>query len=130
MDTTDDLYRRPRFEQYDCSEGCPVEAALELIGGKWKGLVLYHLLDGPVRFNALRRRVGGVTQRVLTRQLRELEADGLVHREVYPVVPPKVEYSLTEKGDSLRTILLALQEWGAAWALLDRGDPVSAETPG
>lgn len=130
MDTTDELHRRPRFEQYECSEGCPVEAALELIGGKWKGLVLFHLLDGPVRFNALRRLVGGVTQRVLTRQLRELEGDGLVHREVYPVVPPKVEYSLTEKGESLRAILLALQEWGAAWALSTASDPVSAGAPG
>ncbi len=104
--------RSQRYDSYDCSEGCPVEAALEVIGGKWKGLALYHLIDGPVRFNALRRQIGGVTQRVLTKQLRELEADGLVHREVFPVVPPKVEYSLTTKGASLRAILLALRDWG------------------
>ncbi|MEK9508773.1 helix-turn-helix domain-containing protein [Gemmatimonadota bacterium Y43] len=113
----DEPHRSPRFERYDCSAGCPVEAALELIGGKWKGLVLFHLLDGPVRFNALRRLIGGVTARVLARQLRELEAAGLVHREAYPVVPPKVEYSLTPMGASLGDILMSLQEWGARWAL-------------
>ncbi|MEE2879351.1 MAG: helix-turn-helix domain-containing protein [Pseudomonadota bacterium] len=101
-----------RFSEYDCSAGCPVEAALEQIGGKWKGVTLFHLLDGVKRFNELQRDVGGVTQRMLTKQLRELEAAGLVHREVYPVVPPKVEYSLTEKGESLRPILMALKDWG------------------
>jgi DNA-binding HxlR family transcriptional regulator len=90
---------------------------MDVIGGKWKGVVLYHLLDGPVRFNELNRQVGNVTQRVLTKQLRELEADGLVWREVFPVVPPKVEYSLTEKGESLREIILALRDWGIAHAL-------------
>ncbi len=101
-----------RFTEYDCSAGCPVGAALEQIGGKWKGVTLFHLLDGVKRFNELQRDVGGVTQRMLTKQLRELEAAGLVHREVYPVVPPKVEYSLTEKGESLRPILMALKDWG------------------
>ncbi|NNF38290.1 MAG: helix-turn-helix transcriptional regulator [Gemmatimonadetes bacterium] len=115
--TTSDTHRRPRHDQYDCSEGCPVEAALELIGGKWKGVILYHLLDGPIRFMALKRQMGGVTQRVLTKQLRELEADGLVRREVFPVVPPKVEYSLTRKGHSLREIVLALRDWGTTHAL-------------
>ncbi len=109
--------RRQRYDSYDCSQGCPVEAALELIGGKWKGLVLYHLMGGTVRFNELKRHVGDVTQRMLTRQLRELESDGLVRREVYPVVPPKVEYSLTEKGESLRPIVMALREWGLKNAL-------------
>ena len=119
MDTVEsvDTHRRQRYDTYDCSEGCPVEAALEQIGGKWKGLVLYHLLEGPVRFNALKRQVGDVTQRMLTKQLRELEADGLVRREVFPVVPPKVEYSLTDKGVSLREIVLALRDWGIANAL-------------
>ena len=100
-----------RFATYDCSRGCPVEAALEIIGGKWKGVVLFHLLDGTLRFNELHRAVGDVTQRILTKQLRELEADGLVARKVYPVVPPKVEYSLTEKGHSLGPILNALRDW-------------------
>lgn len=123
MDTvsTTDADRRQRHDAYDCSEGCPVEAALELIGGKWKGLVLYHLLGGTVRFNELRRLLGTVTQRMLTKQLRELEADGLVRREVYPVVPPKVEYSLTEKGESLGPIVMALKAWGEENALPRRG---------
>jgi DNA-binding HxlR family transcriptional regulator len=101
-----------RFENYDCSGGCPVEGALEQIAGKWKGLIVYHLMDGTLRFNELMRRVGTVTQRSLTKQLRELEADGIVHREVYAVVPPRVEYSLTPKGQSLREVILALRAWG------------------
>ncbi|MEM7778719.1 MAG: helix-turn-helix domain-containing protein, partial [Pseudomonadota bacterium] len=103
-----------RFERYDCSRGCPVEAALERIGGKWKGVALYHLLEGPKRYNELKRDVGNVTQRMLTKQLRELEADGLVARKVFPVVPPHVEYSLTPHGRSLEPILLALRDWGEA----------------
>ena len=101
-----------RFERYDCSGGCPVEAALEKIGGKWKGVALYHLLDGPKRYNKLKKDVGGVTQRMLTKQLRELESDGLIVRKVFPVVPPHVEYSLSEKGKTLKPILLALRDWG------------------
>ena len=106
-----------RFPDYECSEACPVEATLEKIGGKWKGVTLYHLLDGTKRFNELQRQVGGVTQRMLTRQLRELEEDGLVNRKVYAVVPPKVEYSLTERGRTLEPILLALRDWGSKYAL-------------
>lgn len=98
--------------RYDCSDGCPVEAALEVIGGKWKGVTLFHLLHGTKRFNELQREIGTVTQRMLTKQLRELEAAGLVHREVFPVVPPKVEYSLTEKGRTLTPILNLLKDWG------------------
>lgn len=99
--------------EQEISAGCPVEATLNIIGGKWKGIALYHLLvDGTLRFNELKRRVGHVTQRMLTKQLRELEADGLVNRHVYAEVPPRVEYSLTEKGQSLRPILLALRDWG------------------
>lgn len=103
---------KPRFVSYDCSAGCPVEGALEQISGKWKGLVIFHLLDGTLRFNELRRRLGDVTQRSLTKQLRELEADGIVHREVFAIVPPRVDYSLTEKGRSLRGVIEALQRWG------------------
>ncbi|MDJ0642920.1 MAG: helix-turn-helix domain-containing protein [Erythrobacter sp.] len=105
----------PRFPRYDCSDGCPVEAALEQIAGKWKGLVIYHLMGETLRFNELARRVGGVTQRSLTKQLRELEADGVVHREVFAVVPPKVEYSLTEKGQALRHIIEGLHGWGSRY---------------
>ena len=100
-----------RFERYDCSRGCPVEATLEKIGGKWKGIVLYHLLDGPKRYNELMRNVGGVTQRMLTKQLRELEDDGLILRKVFPVVPPHVEYSLTELGQSLIPLLYEMHQW-------------------
>lgn len=114
---TTDADRRQRYDTYDCSEGCPVEAALELIGGKWKGLALYHLMEGPVRFNELKRQMGDVTQRMLTKQLRELEADGLISRKVFPVVPPKVEYSLTAKGESLRAIVMALRVWGQEHAV-------------
>ena len=106
-----------RFDSYDCSEGCPVEAALEQISGKWKGLVLYHLIDETLRFSELKRRVGTVTQRSLTKQLRELERDGLVNREVFAVVPPKVEYRLTDKGQKLRPVLEALHKWGSENAL-------------
>ena len=109
--------RAQRFSSYDCAEGCPVEAALELIGGKWKGVVLFHLVDDTKRFNELRKSIGSVTQRTLTKQLRELEADGLISRTVYPVVPPKVEYALTEKGLSLVPILIALRDWGTEHAL-------------
>lgn len=101
---------------YDISEsnmeGCPVKTTLEVIGGKWKGIILYHLIDGPKRFNEFRRLYPDITQFMLTLQLRELERDGIVHREIYKQVPPKVEYSLTEFGRSLEPIILAMKVWG------------------
>ncbi|GGC94516.1 winged helix-turn-helix transcriptional regulator [Chelatococcus reniformis] len=102
----------PRHSRFDCSPGCSVEATLSLIDGKWKGVVLFHLLDGTLRFNEIRRRAGGVTQRSLTHQLRELEADGLIVRRVYAQVPPKVEYSLSDRGRTLEPVLVALKQWG------------------
>jgi len=96
----------------ECHYGCAVEAALDVIGNKWKGVILFHLLDGTKRFNELRRLIPSVTQRMLTLQLRELEDDKVITRKVYPQVPPKVEYSMTEFGLSLKPILLALREWG------------------
>ena len=93
---------------------CPVETTLSLIGGKYKALVLWSLLGGTMRFSELRRAVPAATPKMLTLQLRELEGDGLVHREVYPVVPPRVEYSLTEFGRSLRPVLEARDAWGGA----------------
>lgn len=98
---------------YDCNEGCPVEAALKLIGGKWKGVILYHLMSATIRFNELGRLMPGITQRMLTKQLRELEADQLILRKVYPEVPPRVEYSMTEYGLTLAPIISDLQKWGA-----------------
>ncbi len=103
-----------QHERYDCNEGCPVEAALEIIGGKWKGMILYHLLTETLRFNELKRQMPEITQRMLTKQLRELEASGLVHREVYPQVPPKVEYSTTDYGKTLAPVIHALRAWGEA----------------
>ncbi|GAA1979966.1 helix-turn-helix domain-containing protein [Amycolatopsis minnesotensis] len=100
----------PRID--DLADECTVEAALEVIGGKWKLVILRHLLDGTMRFGELDRALDGITPRMLTRQLRELEADGLVLRTVYPQVPPKVEYSVTEIGESLRTITGMLEQWG------------------
>lgn len=104
---------RIRHLRLDCSPGCVVEGTLALIGGKWKGVVLYHLFEeGVLRFSELRRRLPGVTQRMLTSQLRELEADGFIARKVHPVVPPKVEYRLTDHGRSLGPIIRALKAWG------------------
>lgn len=91
---------------------CPVEACLDIIGGKWKAVILFHLLDGTKRFNELRRLLPKVTQRMLTRQLRELEADTLVERRVYPEVPPKVEYRLSEFGQTLEPIVRTMRQWG------------------
>ena len=91
---------------------CMIEAAMEIVGGKWKMAILNHLFAGPQRFGQLRRAMPTITQRMLTRQLRELEADGLLRRRVYPQVPPKVEYSLTEIGTSLRPIADQLESWG------------------
>jgi DNA-binding HxlR family transcriptional regulator len=101
-----------RHTRFDCSPGCAVEAAISLIDGKWKSVVMFHLMAGTMRFNELKRAIPGVTQRMLTNQLRELEDDGLVARKVYPQVPPKVEYSLTELGDTMTPILKALKAWG------------------
>ena len=102
---------------YRRDEGCPVEATLDLIGGKWKGVVLYHLMGGKKRFNELRRLLPEVTQRILTKQLRELEACGIVERNVFPMIPPHVEYSLTELGQTLKPILISMEKWGREKAI-------------
>ena len=99
----------------ELTDNCPVEATLDLIGGKYKALILWHLSDGTLRFSQLRRLIHGATPKMLTQQLRELEASSLVRREVYPVIPPKVEYSLTELGKSLLPILVAMRDWGAEY---------------
>ena len=91
---------------------CPVEAAVDVFGGKWKALILWWLQERTWRFAELRRQIPGITEKMLTQQLRELEMDGIVRRRVYPTVPPKVEYSLTEYGLSLKRALRALCDWG------------------
>ncbi|NMO94292.1 winged helix-turn-helix transcriptional regulator [Paenibacillus lemnae] len=92
--------------------GCPVTVTVDVIGGKWKGVILYHLSSGAKRFNELRRLMPSITQRMLTLQLRELEVDGVVHREIYREIPPKVEYSLTSFGETLKPILFMMRDWG------------------
>ena len=96
-------------------DNCPVEATLDLIGGKYKALILWHLSEGDLRFSELRKVITGATAKMLTQQLRELESQALVHREVFPVVPPRVEYSLTELGRSLMPILIAMRDWGSGY---------------
>lgn len=102
-----------RHQDYACGEGCPVEAALEIIGAKWKGGIVYHLLAGETRFSELGRRMPNVTARILAKALRELEADGVIARTVYPTLPPQVGYRLTEAGEDLRAAILALHRWGS-----------------
>lgn len=104
-----------RPKRYDWRTGCSVEATLSVIGGLWKAVILFHLLDGKRRFGELSRLVPGATQRMLTLQLRELEADGVILRTVFPEVPPRVEYELTEFGRSLEPILLTMRDWGLSF---------------
>lgn len=91
---------------------CPVATTVQLIGSKWKLLILRNLMARPWRFNELHKNLAGVSQKVLTDSLRSMEADGLIIRTAYPEVPPRVEYSLSETGESLRPLLTAMQEWG------------------
>lgn len=109
----------------DCTEyNCPVDVTLDMIGGKYKSLILWHLVDETLRFGELRRLIPQATPKMLTQQLRELEKDSLVIRTVYPVVPPKVEYSLSDLGRSIRPILEAMYDWGATY-LKDNGKEIS-----
>ncbi len=94
---------------------CPVETTLEMIGGKYKALIIWHLAEGKLRFSQLKKAVSNATPKMLTQQLRELETNHLIHREVFPVIPPKVEYSLTETGKSLIPVLMAMRDWGASY---------------
>lgn len=92
---------------------CPVSATLDLIGGKYKALILWHLAENKLRFSQLNKLIPSATAKMLTQQLREMESQNLIHREVFPVVPPKVEYSLTDLGKSLMPVLIAMRNWGS-----------------
>lgn len=94
---------------------CPVATTVQLIGSKWKLLILRNLLERPWRFNELKKNLEGISQKVLTDSLRALEDDGIVIRTAYPEVPPRVEYSLSELGESMRPILKAMEDWGLAY---------------
>ena len=97
--------------------GCPTENVLDLITGRWKVLVIYYLLAGEKRFNQLQRELGGITHRTLSKQLKEMEADGLVERHDYGEIPPRVDYKLTKLGKSLEPVLMAMHKWSEAHAM-------------
>ena len=103
---------------------CPVEATLDLIGGKYKSIILWHLLNETLRYSEIHKRMPRATDKMLTQQLRELERDGLVTRMVYPVVPPRTEYSLTEFGRSLTAVLTEMRNWGKMY--LEKESPEAA----
>lgn len=107
--------------------GCHVETTLAVVGGRWKVLVLFYLLDGTRRFNELHRLLGGISNRTLVRQLRELENDGILTRTQYPEIPPRVEYALTPLGRSLGGVLRAMHEWGESY---DRHEKRPRTKPG
>ena len=109
----------------NCSKyNCPVVATLNIIGGKYKSLILWHLIDGTLRFGELRKLIPQATPKMLTQQLRELEEDDLVIRTVYPVVPPKVEYELSDLGKRIKPILDAMYNWGASY-MKDNGAAIN-----
>ena len=94
------------------TDQCPIEVGLNILSGKWRFHIIWHISKGPIRFNELQRLLGTITTKTLTSQLRELEEQGIVKRTVYPVAPPKVEYTLTDLGETMRPVLKALCDWG------------------
>lgn len=123
METTQDIAARPAKDL----PACPVETTLTLISDKWKVLILRDLLPGTKRFSELKRSIGHVTQKVLTAQLRQMEESGLVIRTVYPEVPPRVEYSLTELGYSLKPVLDAMWDWGENYKVKNGYPPATSK---
>lgn len=97
------------------TDSCPVGLTLDMIGGKYKALILWHLSENTLRFSQLKKMISGATPKMLTQQLRELESNALIHREVFPIIPPRVEYSLTELGKSLMPVLISMRDWGATY---------------
>ncbi|MBD7960039.1 winged helix-turn-helix transcriptional regulator [Comamonas avium] len=113
------------MKRLNSKSGCVVEVTLSVMGGTWKPVILFHLLHGKKRFSELSRTIGSITQRMLTLQLRELEASGIVLRTVHAEVPPRVDYELTELGRSLQPVLVAMRNWGEAYARgREQGDPL------
>ncbi len=110
-----------QFKLNDKIYNCPVELALNVVGGKWKVLLLWNMKSGVRRYGELKRLVPGITHKMLTQQLRELEDDGIINRRVYEVVPPRVEYSLTERGKELQPILDLMGQWGAQFITAEEG---------
>ncbi|EHS54827.1 helix-turn-helix domain-containing protein [Paenibacillus kribbensis] len=120
--------RRNKYGTSPDRQACPVETTLDVIGGKWKGIILYQLLDGTKRFNEFRRLNPGITQFMLTLQLRELERDGIIHREIYKEVPPRVEYSLTDFGRTLEPVIMSMKAWGESYKVrLDGNRTIQGE---
>ena len=116
-----------RPKRLDSKSGCAVEVTLSVIGGLWKPVILFHLMHEKKRFMELTRLLPNTTQRMLTLQLRELEADGIVARHVYPQVPPKVEYELTPFGETLAPVLISLREWGESYQAQRASDVAPVE---
>ena len=117
-------YQSNPHESHCDKTNCPVIATLDMIGGKYKSLILWHLIDTTLRFGEMRRLIPQATPKMLTQQLRELEDDNLLIRTVYPVVPPKVEYRLSDLGASIKPILIAMYNWGADY-MKDNGMAVN-----
>ena len=101
-------------DRHDDPRGCPAEVTLKYIAGKWRPMIIYWLLQGPMRFNELQRRLGGITHRMLSKTLKEMEAERLLIRRDYREIPPRVDYSLTELGCSLEPVLQAMEQWARA----------------
>ncbi|KRL66491.1 HTH-type transcriptional activator HxlR [Lentilactobacillus diolivorans DSM 14421] len=100
---------------YNCQAGCPVESTLQIIAGKWKSVIIYHLLTGTQRFNDLQKEMPDCSRRMLALQLKELQVDGVIQKKVYPVIPVKTEYSLTKFGLTLKPVILAMEVWGKTY---------------
>lgn len=114
--------------EYFTIENCPIAATMSVIDGKWKMIILYAIFGGINRFGAIRKKIPGLSKKMLTKELREMEQAGLIERKVFPEVPPRVEYELTEKGVSLGKVADALEEWGLKW-LIKRDRPIAQPVP-
>ncbi|TPR15019.1 transcriptional regulator [Apilactobacillus timberlakei] len=106
---------------YDCQDGCPVESTLQIISGKWKSVILYHLFKNEVmRFNDFDKNISGCSKRMLSLQLKELEDDGVIIKKIYPVIPPKTEYRLTDFGQTLYPVINEMNKWGRKYNAIYR----------